>query len=94
MLKTRANRTLHLDAVEARLESPALLEPHEGIDVTAWVGGAERPEFVRHSALLANIWSGFDCRINCYEEAGKHHADIIEGLMDAEHPLTRTLLCV
>ncbi|MBP0645243.1 hypothetical protein J8J17_25980, partial [Mycobacterium tuberculosis] len=66
LMKTRMNETFHLDAVEARLESPALLEPQEGIDVTAWVGGAERPEFVRQSTLLANIWSGFEC-----------HADVV-----------------
>jgi arylformamidase len=94
LMKTEVNDTLHLDAVEARLESPALLEPQEGIDVTAWVGAAERPEFVRQSALLANIWSGFDCHIDAVEEPGKHHADIIEGLIEPDHPLTRKLLCL
>ena len=63
------------------LESPALLEPQEGIDVTAWVGAAERPEFVRQNSLLANIWSGFDCRIDAVKELGKHHANIIDGLI-------------
>ncbi len=94
LMKTQMNETLRLDPVEARLESPALLEPQEGIDVTAWVGSAERPEFVRQSALLANIWSGFDCRVDVVEEPHKHHADIIEGLMEPEHPLTRNLLCL
>ncbi len=92
LLKTKMNETLHLDAIEARLESPALLEPQDGIDLTAWVGAAERPEFVRQNALLANIWSGFDCNINAVEEPEKHHANIIEGLTEADHPLTRTLL--
>ncbi|MEK1890766.1 MAG: alpha/beta hydrolase [Phyllobacterium sp.] len=94
LMKTEMNETLHLDAVEARLESPALLEPQEGIDVTAWVGALERPEFVRQNALLANVWSGFDCRVDAVEEPGKHHADIIDGLMEPEHPLTRRLLCI
>jgi arylformamidase len=94
LMKTKMNETLHLDAIEARLESPALLEPQEGIDLTAWVGAAERPEFIRQNALLANIWSGFDCRIGSVEEPEKHHADIIEGLTKAEHILTRTLLCL
>lgn len=94
LMKTKMNETLHLDAIEARLESPALLEPHEGIDLTTWVGAAERPEFVRQNALLANIWSGFDCRIEAVEEAEKHHANIIEGLTTADHPLMRTLLCL
>lgn len=94
LMKTEMNETLRLDALEARLESPALLEPQEGIDVTAWVGAAERPEFVRQNALLANIWSGFDCRIDAVEEPGRHHADIIEGLVEPDHPLTRKLLCL
>ncbi|ATU95962.1 alpha/beta hydrolase (plasmid) [Phyllobacterium zundukense] len=94
LMKTEMNETLHLDAVEARLESPALLEPQESIDVTAWVGAGERPEFVRQNALLANIWSGFDCRVEAVEEPGRHHADIIEGLMEPDHPLTRKLLCL
>lgn len=94
LTRTKLNETLHLDAVEARLESPALLEPQEDIDVTAWVGALERPEFVRQNALLANVWSGFDCRVDAVEEPGKHHANIIEGLMDADHPLTRKLLCL
>ncbi|WP_271898742.1 alpha/beta hydrolase [Candidatus Phyllobacterium onerii] len=92
LMKTEMNDTLHLDAVEARLESPALLEPQEGIDVTAWVGAAERPEFLRQNALLANVWSGFDCRADAVEEPGKHHANVIEGLTEPDHPLTRTLL--
>jgi arylformamidase len=94
LMKTEMNATLQLDAVEARLESPALLEPQENIDVTAWVGAGERPEFLRQTALLANIWSGFDCRVDAVEEAGKHHADVIEGLIDPDHSLTRTLLCL
>ena len=94
LIRTQMNAVLRLDAVEARLESPALLEPQAGIDVTAWVGAAERPEFVRQNALLANVWSGFDCRIDAVEESGKHHADVIEGLIDPDHPLTRRLLCI
>ena len=53
------NNTLHLDAVEARLESPALLEPQEGIDVTAWVGAAERPEFRAAECLARQYLVGF-----------------------------------
>jgi arylformamidase len=94
LMRTEMNDTLHLDAIEARLESPALLEPQEGTDLTAWVGELERPEFRRQNALLANIWSGFDCRIDAVEEPERHHANIIEGLADAAHPLTHRLLCL
>lgn len=94
LMKTRMNETFHLDAVEARLESPSLLEPQEGVDITAWVGGAERPEFIRQSTLLANIWSGFECNVNLVVEPEKHHFNVIDGLADADHALTCTLLCL
>ena len=92
LLRTVMNRELQLDLDQARAESPALLEPLEGIDVTAWVGAAELPEFVRQSALLANVWSGFPGRFDYVEEADRHHMNIVDGLMEAGHPLTKTLL--
>lgn len=54
--KTTMNATLGIDEAEAVTESPALLEPMDGARLTCWVGAAERSEFVRQSALLANIW--------------------------------------
>jgi hypothetical protein len=50
------NEKLRLDAEEAKAESPALHSPLSGVEVTAWVGAAERPEFLRQSALLAEAW--------------------------------------
>ncbi len=39
LLRTRLNEALRLDGSEARAESPALLEPREGVRLAAWVGG-------------------------------------------------------
>lgn len=94
LLRTQMNDVLHLDLDEAYRESPALLEPLPGIDMTAWVGAAELPEFVRQNALLANVWSGFDCQVACIEELDKHHLNIIDGLGDPDHLLTREVLCM
>ena len=74
------------------MESPALLEPMPNARVTCWVGSAERPEFVRQNALLANIWTGLGAKTCMIEEPGRHHFDVIDGLADPDHPLTRTLL--
>jgi hypothetical protein len=94
LMNTEMNDTLRLDIAEARAESPALLEPIGGIDLTCWVGSAERPEFLRQNGLLENLWSSFDVRLSSIEEPGRHHFDVIEGLADANHPLVRTLLAV
>lgn len=94
LLNTKMNDDFRLDMEQARLESPVLLEPLTGIDVTAWVGAAELPEFIRQNQALANLWSGFNCRIDQVEEPDKHHMNIVDGLCEAEHPLTRRLLCL
>lgn len=92
LLQTAMNATLRIDAAEAQAESPALLQPLPGARVTCWVGGAERPEFIRQNALLANIWIGLGAQTCRIEEPGRHHFSVIDGLADAGHPLVRTLL--
>lgn len=92
LLRTRLNDALRLDDDEARAESPALATPREGARITAWVGADERPEFVRQNALLANIWTGLGARTAAFEEQGRHHFDVIDGLTDPESPLLRALL--
>lgn len=94
LLNLKMNDDFRLDLKEARAESPAMLEPLAGVDVSAWVGAAELPEFIRQNQALANLWSGFDCYVDQVEEPDRHHMNIIDGLADAEHPLTRRLLCL
>lgn len=92
MIKTAMNETLMIDDAEAYAESPALLAPIAGKKITCWVGGAERSEFVRQNALLANVWTGLGAATACIEEPDRHHFNVIDGLADPAHPLTRTLL--
>lgn len=92
MMRLAVNADLRLDEAEALAESPALLRPSEGVRLTCWVGAAERGEFVRQNALLANVWTGLGAATAIVEEADRHHFNIIDGLADPEHPLTRTLL--
>lgn len=92
MMRTAMNADLRIDETEALAESPALLRPLEGARVTAWVGGAERAEFRRQNALLANVWTGLGAVTSCVEEPDRHHFDVIDGLADPEHALTRCLL--
>ncbi|MBR0751615.1 alpha/beta hydrolase [Bradyrhizobium jicamae] len=92
LMNTAMNADLRIDEAEAWAESPALLQPLPGARVTCWVGGAERPEFIRQNALLANIWTGLGARTCAIEEPGKHHFDVIDGLADRGHPMVRMLL--
>ncbi|RBO95933.1 alpha/beta hydrolase [Pseudochrobactrum asaccharolyticum] len=94
LLNLEMNKDFRLDLEQARLESPVLQEPLAGTDITTWVGAEELPEFVRQSRALANLWSGFDVRIDQVEEPDRHHMNILDGLEQADHPLTRKLLCL
>jgi acetyl esterase/lipase len=91
LLNTAMNATLQLDAGTAAAESPALLAPVAGARLVCWVGAAERSEFLRQSALLANVWRGLGAVTAAIEEPDRHHFDVIEGLRDARHPLCRAL---
>lgn len=92
IMRRSMNEQLRIDDAEARSESPALLEPVETIRLTCWVGGAERAEFIRQNALLANIWTGLGAATEVVVEPDKHHYSVLDGLMEPGHPLTRALV--
>jgi hypothetical protein len=92
MLRTALNETLGMDTAEATAESPALLEPLPETRLLCWVGAAERSEFRRQNALLANVWKGLGAATAAIEEPDRHHFNIIDGLADARHPMTQALL--
>ena len=92
LMWTAMNDILKLDEAEARAESPALLRPHNAANVTVWVGGGERPEFVRQTKLLAMIWEGFDVPIRNVIEGDHNHFTVLESLKDAASPLTRAFV--
>ncbi|MEM1315103.1 MAG: alpha/beta hydrolase [Pseudomonadota bacterium] len=91
LLRTKLNDTLRLDAAEAAAESPALHVPRPGAQVCAWVGEAERPEFVRQSRLLANAWAGLGAATRLALDPGRNHFDVINALADPDSPLTAEL---
>ena len=92
LMRTTIYARLGIDDREAATESPALLAPMEGARLTCWVGAAERSEFVRQNALLANVWRGLGAATAVVEEPDRHHFNVIDGLTQAGHALTRTLL--
>lgn len=86
---TAMNETLKIDAADARSESPALLDPHPGTRLTAWVGAAERPEFGRQADLIATAWALPGVHARAHHDPGRHHFDVIAGLADRLAPITR-----
>ncbi len=92
LIATKMNEVLGLDREEARLESPALLEPRPRQTVACWVGADERPEFIRQNRILGDMWSGFDARTAITVEPHRHHFNVIDGLIEPDHPLTKALL--
>lgn len=92
LLNTGMNTTLRLDEAEAAAESPALLRPRPSTGITCWVGADERPEFVRQSELLANVWLGLGVATALRLAEGRHHFDVIDDLTDPDSELVATLL--
>jgi acetyl esterase/lipase len=92
LMNTAVNQQLRLDDAVARAESPALLRPLPGTRITCWVGGNERSEFIRLNALLANVWIGLGAATALVEEPDRHHLNVIDGLADPAHAMTRVLL--
>lgn len=92
LMETKMNDALGIDGEEAKLESPALLAPLPRQRVVCWVGAKERPEFVRQNRILGDMWSGFDACMTVTEESDRHHFNIIDGLIEPDHPLTQALL--
>lgn len=92
LLNTAMNAKLGLDETEALAESPALLRPMAGARCICWVGGGERQEFLRQTALLANVWTGLGARTCEIVEPDRHHFNIVDGLALGNHPLTQALL--
>ncbi|MBE9475807.1 MAG: alpha/beta hydrolase [Proteobacteria bacterium] len=92
LCKTKLNETLNLTKAEAISESPYLDTPVAGTNITCWVGGAERPEFIKQSHLLHNSWQSHDAKINVQLDGTENHYTVINGLKDPYSGLTKALL--
>jgi arylformamidase len=92
LLHTQMNAELGLTKATAAKESPAMHRPQPGIPVTAWVGGHERPEFLRQSALLREQWARLGCAACLHVAQGLHHFNVIDGLALPDSALTQALV--
>ena len=92
LIHTGLNEALQLDMASAAAESPALKTPRAGVELLAWVGADERPDFLRQNSLLGNIWRGAGAKTGCIEAKGQHHFSVVGDLADAQSPLTTALI--
>lgn len=92
LVRTSMNATLRLTEAEAASESAALRWPRGHPRLTCWVGGAERPEFIRQSRLMATMWEGLDAEAELVIEAGLNHFSIVDGLKTAASPIVSAFL--
>ena len=87
LIATQMNATLQLDVEEASRESPARHRLRQDVQAHVWVGGQERPAFLWQARTLSESW-GCDWTV----DPGKHHFNVIDGLMDPNSPLIARLL--
>ncbi|MBL4750223.1 MAG: alpha/beta hydrolase [Amylibacter sp.] len=92
LVKTKMNDMLQLTPEEATAESPCLGKPIAGANVTCWVGADERPEFIRQSHLLHDMWGKQGATMDVYLDPDKHHFNVIGSLNLPNSKLTQTLL--
>ncbi len=92
LLRTAMRETLHLTPETAAAESPALLQPRPGVCLTAMVGAQERPEFIRQTDLLANIWTGLGADCQAIHLPGHNHFSMLEELADPDGAITQAVL--
>lgn len=92
LLRTKMNVDLHLDLAEATAESAALNVPHAAAHVTTWVGGGERPEFLRQAELLPLMWGSFDVSAQMVVDAGHDHFSVLDGLKRKDSDITKAFV--
>jgi arylformamidase len=89
---THMNETLRLTQAEAVSESPALHRALPDIDVTFWVGAAERPEFLRQTRLITEKWQRQQASVTDHYAVDRHHFSVIEDLGAPESALLLELI--
>ncbi|MEM7723474.1 MAG: alpha/beta hydrolase [Pseudomonadota bacterium] len=92
LLNTRMREPLQLNDANVLHDSPALQRPRGGTKVTCVVGTEERPEFLRQTDLLANIWTGLGAETRAVHLDGENHFSIIDGLSRPDSGLTKLIV--
>lgn len=92
LMMTKMNEILQLSETEAHAESAVLVRPAGCPALTAWVGGGERPEFIRQSKLIAMMWDGLGATTECVIDGKHNHFTVVEDLKLADSPITNAFI--
>ncbi len=92
LLATQMNEILGLTDEEAHAESPANLAPLSNVPLTAWVGAQERPEFLRQTRLIEEVWSRTGAQVDAVYDPGHHHFSVIDALQNPDSALMDAVL--
>ena len=92
LLSAAMNDRLGLTEAEAEAESPAAQEPLPDVPLVAWVGAQERPEFLRQTRLIEEVWRRKGASVAAVYDAGHNHFTVIEALTQPDSPLTEAVL--
>lgn len=92
LMHTKMNDMLHMSENEATSESPVLRSPISRVSFTCWVGGGERPEFIRQTKLMAHMWEGLDMPSNFVVDGQHDHFSVIQGLTQPDSQITQNLV--
>ncbi len=91
LMKTKMNATLRLNNQTAAFASPVFHPPAPHIEFTTWVGGDERPEFLRQSQLLVDAWAAHG-HVSQIVDGTHNHFSVLEALKNDKSDLVRTFL--
>ena len=91
LVPTSINAKLELDITTARMLSPRLWLPPQGLTFEAWVGDDESPEYLRQSRGIAAVWAAAGNQTAYVEVKGANHFTVIAELSNPDSPMTRRL---
>lgn len=92
LMQTQMNLEQRIDEKEAKAESAALQRPHSRANITAWVGGGERPEFIRQAKLLDLMWRGLDVTTEVVIDGKHDHFSVLTDLKSPSSAITEAFI--
>jgi arylformamidase len=92
LLTTSIGVALHETVASARAISPQFWRPpSKNVWLTAAVGAAESPEFIRQSADFAGVWSAAGIAAECVLIPGANHFSILDDLMRPDSAMVQRI---
>ena len=92
LINTDMNVDFKLDETSARESSPLFWPAPKGRILDVVVGGAELPEFIRLSHVMADSWGAAGVETRYEAVPGMHHFNVVAPLADPLSAMTRRVV--